>query len=40
MMQKFEIVIIGVIMGAVPVIVCFLAGWWGMSLAEVDVEQS
>ena len=28
MMQKIENVIIGIIIGAVPVIACFLAGWW------------
>ena len=28
MMQKIEKVIIGIIIGAVPVIACFLAGWW------------
>ena len=28
MMQKIENVIIGIIIGAVPIIACFLAGWW------------
>ena len=28
MMQKVEKVIIGIVIGAVPVIACFLAGWW------------
>ena len=28
MMQKIENVIIGITIGAVPVIACFLAGWW------------
>lgn len=27
-MRKIEIAIIGVLFGAVPIIICFLAGWW------------
>jgi hypothetical protein len=27
-MRKIEIAIIGVVCGAVPIIMCFLAGWW------------
>jgi hypothetical protein len=27
-MRKIEIAVIGVIFGAVPIIACFLAGWW------------
>lgn len=27
-MRKIEIVTIGILFGAVPIIICFLAGWW------------
>lgn len=27
-MQKIEIVTIGFLLGAVPIIICFIAGWW------------
>lgn len=27
-MRKIEIVTIGILLGAVPIIICFLAGWW------------
>jgi hypothetical protein len=27
-MKRIEILVIGILFGAVPIIICFLAGWW------------
>ena len=37
-MPKMENMAIGIILGAVPVIGCFLAGWW-ISIALVPESQ-
>lgn len=37
-MKKMEVAIIGILLGAVPVIACFLAGWW-ISLPHVPESQ-